>query len=147
MIQLEDDRQEYVKLIRKRLATWPVNVGATRGTGLAGPLRTFSYEQGGNNTLATDPLTHWPRGSNRGKGGGDKLDLMDGMIVLCDEAHNLLWPVNCKGKDVDLCRRRLYHAQDSVIVYMTATPVMQGQTAMRDAKRMLDLVKGAQYAQ
>ena len=147
MVRLEDERQEYVRIARKLLATWPENVGRTVGTKLAGPLRTFSYEQGGNNTLATDALTRWPRGTDRGsKGGDEKLQIMDRMIILCDEAHNLLWPQEGKKKDIDLCRRRLYNAANSLIVFMTATPVLSGKTAVQDAKRMLELVKGAHFA-
>ena len=147
MVRLEDDRQEYVRLARKLLATWPENVGRSVGTKLAGPLRTFSYEQGGTDTFATDPLTRWPRWMNRAATGGEeKLQIMDRMIILCDEAHNLLWPPGGNKSAIDLCRRRLHNAEDSVIVYMTATPVVHGQTAVQEARRMLQLVKGKQFA-
>ena len=88
MIRLEDERQEYVRIARKLLATWPENVGMTVGGKLAGTLRIFSYEQGGNNTLATDALTRWPRGTDRGsKGVYEMLQIMDRMINLFATRH------------------------------------------------------------
>ena len=69
---------------------------------------------------------------------------MRGMIILCDEAHNLLWDQNNsqeKQSDIRRCRERLYTATESVIVFFTATPVVSGHTAVEDAKSILHLVK------
>lgn len=68
MIRLEDERQAYVVQARKRLGTWPDNVGRSVGTGLRGPLRTFSYAQGG---FAQD-VTGTPDGAHRASCANDR---------------------------------------------------------------------------
>ena len=77
----------------------------------------------------------------------DVLYLMNDMIVLCDEAHNLLrndgTATDGLKQDIDRCKRRLFAATGSVAVFFTATPVTKGATAMAEAKNILRLVKGA----
>ena len=101
-----------------------------------------SYAQAGGNALAKNPLTRWPHGLKR-------KNVMDQMIILCDEsweglpvpgtplrrvAHNLLWPpATANMGAIQGCVNRLYNAQDSVIVYLTATPLLHGSSAVEDA--------------
>ena len=72
---------------------------------------------------------------------------MNGMIVLCDEAHNLLrndgTATDGSKPDIERCKRRLFAARGSIAVFFTATPVTKGATAMAEAKSMLQLTKGA----
>ena len=155
MIQLEDNRRAYVEWMREELAKWPVNVGRHKGTGMLAPLRTFSYAQaganGGNGSLIKDSIIRWPPKTGQHGAFVERTDpnLLEGMIVLCDEAHNLLQPDNYdaeKRENVRRCKKRLYTAVDSVIVFSTATPVINGTTAIQEARQMMEMVKGSTYA-
>ena len=50
VIQLENERHQYIETVRSVLGTWGKSVGKTVGTNLAAPLRTFSYAQAGANS-------------------------------------------------------------------------------------------------
>ena len=128
-----------------------------QGTGLNAPLRTFSYAQAwakdGAGSLIKDAIIRWPPKTGqhgefveRAAGAPECPPLMQNMIVLCDEAHNLLWPddsLRNKHPDIHRCQQRLHAAENSVVVFCTATPIVAGKTALQDARRMLSLVKGA----
>ena len=112
---------------------------------LAGPLRAFSYSQVGGcafeayvDTKRQRAITAAIRARQPGVGSP-----LDGTIVLCDEAHNILYPSNAwtavQKKLVEAFRDRLYRAREAVVVLFTATPVLH-QAA--DVRAMLNLVKG-----
>jgi hypothetical protein len=71
---------------------------------------------------------------------------LDGTIVVCDEAHNILYPPSdlsvVQRKLVATFRDRLHQARGGVAVLFTATPVLRHAT---DGHAMIDLVKGHEY--
>ena len=117
---------------------------------LAGPLRAFSYSQVGGQLFLSYIDTARQRAiagairQRMGPGGSP----LDGTIILCDEAHTILYPPDAwtavqRGL-VKAFRDRLYRARSAVVVLFTATPVVHRPT---DARDMLQLVKGHEHSE
>jgi hypothetical protein len=119
----------------------------TKKTQLASPVRAFLYSQlGGQGFLSYITTSHQcaPRGAHARTRGSP----LNGTIVLCDEAHTILYPPEAwtdkQRNIVNVFRRQLYHARSAVVLLFTATPVMRHAS---DAQDMLHLVKGHAFAQ
>lgn len=108
-------------------------------TGLAAPLRAFSYTWAGGKTL----VNHWPGfrcgpAAHVARRRSHTTLALSHCIVLCDEAHNLNRPQ--PHPLVHACRDRVFHAEGSVVVLFTATPVLRGPES--EAQAMLELTRG-----
>jgi hypothetical protein len=122
-------------------------------------------EQAGAATFPTDnKVLNWPGGDEHkrpercavdgGTGGlytkaATRVCSFDRTVVIVDEAHNLFFPaesaVLSAGGNIDRLRRRLHEAHGSVVVFFTATPVLTGDRGTKEAREVLDFVKGHEF--
>lgn len=121
----------------------------------AAPLRAERYTRAGGSTVlgSRDAPSRWPRPENmlfrwrvKDWHGGNPYS---NMIVFMDEFHNLLKPdaevLRYAGNDkrIERMRYALGRAENSVIMGLTATPIIDDPM---DARAILDLIKGVKYA-
>ena len=137
-------RTRFVEALRDFLSLWPVKKFNNRYNGLPAPMRAFTYAEIGHSEDVNNAIFNWqPDGYDRHQ----SAQRMCNMVVLCDEAHNLVSPPSGASADaVRACATMLTQARDSVAVFFTATPLVNGRDPDRQTERMLALVKGVEYA-
>lgn len=140
-------RTAFVGRVRAFMEAWPRNTGSVAGSGLAAPLRAYTFEEAAAATFDDNSVLRWPAKSRPGyvRRSGDAC--LRHTVLLVDEAHNLLQPESPAGRMAKL-RHRIERATNSVAVLFTATPVLRADPAdpTADARRLLRLVKGGDYA-
>ena len=160
LVKLEGDRAQYVEKARELLSQWPKAIAGNAFSGLAAPLRAFTYAQAGGpkqgKNLLNNAMLRWPPKGTAGyvdRESNDH-DVMRNMIVLCDEpwvrfryrvqfaAHNLIHPP--ANADFGACRTRVFSATGSVVVLFTATPVLTGEHGTQEALDMMQLTRGVE---
>ena len=110
---------------------------------LAAPIRPIRYSIAGGSTVISSrgpQLPIFKRGASSG-------NPYDNKIIIMDEVHNLVQPP--PGTDARMIkklaklRHALYTAKGSVIVGLTATPIVKNAN---DGKELLRIIKGREYA-
>lgn len=109
---------------------------------LAAPVRPIQYSiAGGSQVLGKTPKLSIFRAEYSG------VNPYDNKIVLMDEVHNLVHPPPGSdrrlAKKLQRLRDALYSAKNCVIVGLTATPLVQGES---DGDELIRMIKGAEYA-
>lgn len=109
---------------------------------LVAPIRPFRYSIAGGSTVLGKKAPE-PPVFKIGFSGGNPFD---NKIVLMDEVHNLVVPPQDADrrmqKKLDRLREALFSAKDSVIVGLTATPMVNSP---EDGEKLLAMIKGAQF--
>lgn len=145
-------RAAFVVRVRRFMEAWPKNTGTATGSGLAAPLRAFTFDEAAGTAFLDNPTLRWPMKGDPGyvlrKGDA----CFRRTVLLIDEAHNLLHPPATaaagSAERMAVLRRRVEGARRSVVVLFTATPVLRAdaERPLADVRRMMKLVKGVDYA-
>lgn len=113
----------------------------------AAPLRVFSFSQAGGtgvfpfrgNKASKDRRPKFPIFARYWNGRNS----FDSKIILMDEVHNLVVPrrgtTPLTRRNLAMMRNRLYLARDSVVVGLTATPIVNSGT---DGTKLVRIIKG-----
>ncbi len=153
-------RAQYIQRVRTFMEYFPTGIAHSKASGLAAPLRAFTFAEAAGEAILENSVMRWPPRTHQNyvERSGDTC--FRRTILLLDEAHNLMRSNNTnattKGGDDDdnvatadamaTLRRRVIRAREAVVVLFTATPILRATVEDPDAdvRSMMALVKGSE---
>lgn len=112
---------------------------------LFSPMRAFTYAQLGGSYLKRNSILNWHgRGKHKGK------HSLDGVIVIADEAHNMIHPGDKFKNDRQRSGMRnagsmIRKSSESVAALFTATPIVKNR--MKDFFDLMKIVTGSNVSE